>query len=209
MPRPRAQLDTAALARAFAADGLHGTPIDRVASASGLAKPTLYARGGDKEELFALAVEAEVERLIDRLEGADRLSELARALDDHLREAPEGLRLLLVTARHRSSRVALRVERSLDRIPDALAAALGDELLAGACSAAPTRRCTTGRRWRSWPACCPLRRTSVLRTASGPPKASPAGPCTRLSSARPPRAPPRDRCPPRYSPRSTARSSVC
>jgi AcrR family transcriptional regulator len=132
VPRPRAQLDTAALARAFAADGLHGTPIDRVAAAAGLAKPTLYARGGDKEELFALAVEAEVERLIDRLEGADRLGELARALDDHLREAPDGARLLLVTARHRSSRVALRVERSLDRISEALAAALGDELLAGA-----------------------------------------------------------------------------
>ena len=64
MPRPRASLDTAALARAFAADGLHGTSIERVAAVSGLAKPTLYARGGDKEELFALAVEAEVERLL-------------------------------------------------------------------------------------------------------------------------------------------------
>ncbi len=53
MPRPRASLDTAALARAFAADGLHGTSIERVAAAAGLAKPTLYARGGDKEELFA------------------------------------------------------------------------------------------------------------------------------------------------------------
>ena len=70
MPRPRAQLDTAALARAFAADGLHGTPIERVAAAAGVAKPTLYARGGDKEELFALAVEAEVERLLERLDGA-------------------------------------------------------------------------------------------------------------------------------------------
>ena len=53
MPRPRAQLDTAALARAFAAGGLHGTPIDAVAAAAGVAKPTLYARGGSKEELFA------------------------------------------------------------------------------------------------------------------------------------------------------------
>src|SRR5918997_7131624 len=99
MPRPRAQLDTAALARAFAADGLHGTPIERVATEAGLAKPTLYARGGDKEELFALAVEAEVERLLSRLEGGARVSDLARALDAHAREAPEGLRLLLVTAR--------------------------------------------------------------------------------------------------------------
>jgi AcrR family transcriptional regulator len=120
MPRPRAQLDTAALARAFAADGLHGTPIERVAAAAGLAKPTLYARGGDKQELFALAVEAEVERLLDRLDGASRLPELARALDDHLREAPEGMRLLLVTARCGDA----RVERSLDRVSEALTAAL-------------------------------------------------------------------------------------
>jgi AcrR family transcriptional regulator len=127
VPRPRAQLDTAALARAFAADGLHGTSVERVAAAVRLAKPTLYQRGGDKEELFALAVEAEVERLIERLEGADRLSALAGALDDHLRDAPDGARLLLVTARHRGSRVAARVERSLLRIPEALAAALGGE----------------------------------------------------------------------------------
>jgi AcrR family transcriptional regulator len=72
MARPRAQLDTAALARAFAADGLHGTPIDRVAEAAGIAKPTLYARFGDKEELFALAVEAEVERLVARIDAARR-----------------------------------------------------------------------------------------------------------------------------------------
>ena len=143
MPRPRAQLDTAALARAFAADGLHGTPIERVAAGAGLAKPTLYARGGDKEELFALAVEAEVERLIDRLEGADRLADVARALDDHLRDAPEGARLLLLTARHRSSRVAERVERSLARIEEAVGAAVGGDrgallaaaLLGGAVSA--------------------------------------------------------------------------
>ena len=62
--------------------------------------------------------------------------DLARALDAHAREAPEGLRLLLVTARHRSSRVAVRVERSLRRVFDALG---GDEaaaaLLGGAVAA--------------------------------------------------------------------------
>jgi AcrR family transcriptional regulator len=127
MPRPRAQLDTAALARAFAADGLEGTPIERVAAAAGLAKPTLYARGGDKAELFALAVEAEVERLLDRLDGASRVLEVARALDDHLRAAPEGMRLLLVTGRCGASE---RVLRSLDRVPEALAASLPPVLAA-------------------------------------------------------------------------------
>ena len=136
MPRPRAFLDTAALARAFAADGLHGTPIERVAAAAGLAKPTLYARGGDKEELFALAVEAEVERLLSRFEGGARVPDLARALDAHAREAPDGLRLLLLTARHRSSGVAARVERSLRRVFDALGGdAAAAALLGGAVAA--------------------------------------------------------------------------
>jgi AcrR family transcriptional regulator len=135
VPRPRASLDTAALARAFAADGLHGTSIERVAAAAGLAKPTLYARGGDKEELFALAVEAEVERLLDRLDGP-RVGDFARALDAHAREAPEGLRLLLVTARHRSSRVAAQVERSLARVSEALGGgAVAAALLGGAVAA--------------------------------------------------------------------------
>ena len=82
VPRARAQIDTTALAAAFAADGLHGTPIDRVVAAAGVAKPTLYARGGDKEELFALAVEAEVERLLERFEGG--VGQIAAALDQYV-----------------------------------------------------------------------------------------------------------------------------
>src|SRR4051812_20924705 len=120
MPRPRASLDTVALARAFARDGLHGTPIEAVVEACGGAKPTLYARGGDKEELFAVAVEAEVERLLARLGGPSA----AAALDEHLRESPDGMRLLLVTARHTRSRVASRVDASLARVFSALDPAL-------------------------------------------------------------------------------------
>jgi AcrR family transcriptional regulator len=128
MARARAQLDTAALAAAFAADGLHGTGIDHVAAAVGIAKPTLYERFGDKEELFALAVEAEVERLVERLRAAgDSLPALAGALDEHLERSPAGARLLLATARHRRSRIAARVERSLARVPATLATAIRGE----------------------------------------------------------------------------------
>src|SRR3954449_6994718 len=119
MARPRAQLDTSALAGAFAADGLHGTPIDDVAEAVGLAKPTLYARFGDKEELFALAVEAEVERLIARVEAAASLPAVAGALDDHVRASPSGARLLLVTARHPRPRGAPPGEGPAARAPGA------------------------------------------------------------------------------------------
>jgi len=124
--RPRAQLDTDALTRAFAPNGLHGTSIDHVARCAGLAKPTLYQRGGDKEELFAVAVEAEVERLVGRVDAArhDRLAGVADALDRYVRERPDGARLLLSTARHETSRVAARVERSLARVGAAIAGAL-------------------------------------------------------------------------------------
>jgi AcrR family transcriptional regulator len=113
MPRPRAQLDTVALARAFAAGG-PATPIDDVAAAAGVAKPTLYARGGSKAELFALALDAEAERLLERLDGATRASDVARVLDEH---PPEGLRLLLTAG------AADRLLRAID-LPDAHAAAL-------------------------------------------------------------------------------------
>ena len=142
MPRPRALVDTAALARAFAADGLHGTPIEAVVAACGVAKPTLYARGGDKEELFALAVEAEVERLLSRMGTSP-----ARALDDHLQASPEGMRLLLVTARHTRSRVADRVDESLRRV----SAAVGDALL-GAAYAALLGGPSVVEAARGWPA---------------------------------------------------------
>ena len=122
MPRARASIDTAALAAAFAADGLHGTPIDRVVAAAGVAKPTLYARGGDKEELFALAVEAEVERLLERFEGG--VGQIAAALDEYV--TTPGARLLFAGARVGPP------HRSLRRIPIALTAAVGDELVASA-----------------------------------------------------------------------------
>jgi AcrR family transcriptional regulator len=70
MARPRANIDTAALADAFAADGLHGTSSASLAAATGIAKPTLYVHGASKEALFLRAVEAEVERVLSRLYAA-------------------------------------------------------------------------------------------------------------------------------------------
>ncbi len=156
MARARAQINTAALAAAFADGGLHGTSIDRVVEAAGVARPTLYARGGDKEELFALAVEAEVERLIERFEGG--VGQIAAALDEYLDEP--GARLLLVSARVGASE---RVERSLRRIAVALESAVGDEevaavLLGGAYAAL-----------HGGPSVTRLARLLPTRTESGPP----------------------------------------
>src|SRR3954468_4567839 len=72
MPRPRARLDHAAIAAAFAPDGLHGVTAAQVAARAGVAKPTLYAHGRSKEQVFLACVEAEVERLLDRLYEAEQ-----------------------------------------------------------------------------------------------------------------------------------------
>lgn len=134
VPRPRAPLDYAAIARAFAPDGLHGVSSADVARCAGVAKPTLYAHGGSKEGVFLACVEAEVERLLSRLAEADRatralplrsrLTALALAVIEHATRYPEAARLLHVTARHRSSGVAAAVNAALARLPARIALGL-------------------------------------------------------------------------------------
>jgi len=140
MPRPRAHLDAAALADAFAADGLHGTSSDALARALGVAKPTLYVHGTSKDALFLRAVEAEVERVLDRLHAAaaatagrsarDRTTAAARALLEHAARRPAGAHLLARTARHDTSTVAGAVAAALRRIPDRIESGLRRDLAA-------------------------------------------------------------------------------
>ena len=176
MPRPRAQLDTAALAaRVRRRRAARHADRARSRRRSALAKPTLYARGGDKEELFALAVEAEVERLLDASTAGS--IDLARALDDHLREAPDGPGCCS-PPRATGSRAWRRgCERSLRRIPAALTAALGDEVLAAAPARrgdGRARRRPAGRAARAPTARCPT--TRARRPACGQPKRVPRRP---------------------------------
>lgn len=138
--RPRARIDLAALADAFASDGLHGIASGELASAVGVAKPTLYVHGASKDALFLRAVEAEVERVVDRLYAAeratagrsarDRATGAARAILDHGAARPGGARLLWRTAAHGSSSVAAEVEAALRRVPDRIAAGLRRDLAA-------------------------------------------------------------------------------
>jgi AcrR family transcriptional regulator len=138
VPRPRARLDHAAIAAAFAPDGLHGVRAEDVARRAGVAKPTLYAHGRSKEALFLACVEAEAERLLARLYDADvgtrdlgiasRATALARAVLDHAEAHPESARLLHVTARHATSAVAADVDATLDRLPARVAEALRRDL---------------------------------------------------------------------------------
>lgn len=121
----------------FARDGLHGVGMVEVARASGVAKPTLYRAHPSKDALFLACVEAEVERLLERLYEvwagvlagaagaaaplADAIAALAGALLAHADARPDGFRLLFVTADHRDSTVADDVAGALDRIVDRLA----------------------------------------------------------------------------------------
>lgn len=134
MPRPRARLDPAAVTRAFAPDGLHGTTSAEVARCAGVAKPTVYAHGASKEAVFLACVEAEVERLLSALAGAEhatqaaparaRIAALAEAILAHGRETPAAARLLHQTARHAHSSVAGDVDAALARLPVRIATIL-------------------------------------------------------------------------------------
>lgn len=134
MPRPRARLDSAAVTHAFAPDGLHGATSTEIARCAGVAKPTVYARGGSKEAVFLACIEAEVERLISALAQADattrllparaRLTALAGTILAHARDHPAAARLLHVTARHTASGVAAQVDAALGRLPARLASIL-------------------------------------------------------------------------------------
>jgi AcrR family transcriptional regulator len=127
VPRPRAHLDYAAIAAAFAPDGLHGTTAAEVARRARLAKPTLYARGRSKDAVFLACVEAEVERLLGRLGEAElatrgaparpRLAAVAGSIIAHGVELPASARLIHATAAHASSTVAGEVEAALARLP--------------------------------------------------------------------------------------------
>lgn len=134
MPRPRARLDPATVTNAFAPDGIHGTTSAAIASSAGMAKPTIYAHGGTKDGMFLACIEAEVERLLTELSAADlktrasppraRIAALAQAVIDHGRTHPAAARLLHLTARHATSRVAADVDAALARIPAHMAQAL-------------------------------------------------------------------------------------
>lgn len=138
MSRPRSSIDLRAVATAFAPDGLHGVSASEVAQRAGIAKPTLYAHGRSKDAVFLACVEAEVERLLNRLHAAEaptrelglaaRAQAIALALIDHARAHPDAFRLLHVTARHRGSTVAAAVDGALDRVPAWIAATLRRDL---------------------------------------------------------------------------------
>jgi AcrR family transcriptional regulator len=144
MPRPKSTIETAKLTKAFADGGLAGTSAEQLADLAGVAKPTLYAHGHTKESLYLLAVDTEVERLLERLYRAERLTSgrtardraigAAHAILNHGAARPDGLRLLARTAHEHTAPGAQpapgvqAAAAAVARIPDRVSAMLKRDL---------------------------------------------------------------------------------
>jgi AcrR family transcriptional regulator len=86
----------AAATTEFAARGIAGARVDRIAETAGCNKALLYAYFGNKEQLFDLVFTTEVARLIDATPiDAEHVAEYAARLVDYHAAHPEVVRLAL------------------------------------------------------------------------------------------------------------------
>lgn len=146
--RERRVLDHRAAAEVLAGSWEATVTMAQVASALGVAKPTLYRMAGSKEELVRMCVDAESERLLDHLhatlaglDGAPAVelaAEGVRAVARYAADSPGGFRLLFERRGRAACEALDRVEARLaellrrntrqasraPRRPDLLAAAL-------------------------------------------------------------------------------------
>jgi AcrR family transcriptional regulator len=113
----------------FAEEGFDRATMDALAARGAVTKPTLYARFGSKEALFAAAVAREYEirkaRLFDAYGGGEeqpfrgRLHSWVTAYYDLVEERPHGFRLISEGERHPAA--AAIIERSGQEIADRIA----------------------------------------------------------------------------------------
>src|SRR3954469_5915989 len=113
MARPRKSLDLVAVAETLAASSSANVTMDRIAELLNVAKPTLYRMAGSRDELIAICIDAEAERLLGYIRRGSGLSGLLRFADD----SPSGF-LLLFGGRYPEARLAVR--RVESRLADVL-----------------------------------------------------------------------------------------
>jgi AcrR family transcriptional regulator len=128
----------------FAAEGFDRAKMATIAARAGITKPTLYARFGSKDRLFAAAVRREYELRKERLFAAYesdrdepfrlRLSRWNAAYFDFVRERPDGFRL--ISEGERSPAGAEIIEHAngeiVDRIAELVVRVSGHEAREGA-----------------------------------------------------------------------------
>jgi AcrR family transcriptional regulator len=86
----------------FAAKGFDGTSVEEIAERAGVSKPVVYEHFGGKEGLYAVVVDREVRRLLDRVTASlsgDHprvlLEQAANALLDYVERETDGFRILV------------------------------------------------------------------------------------------------------------------
>jgi AcrR family transcriptional regulator len=86
----------------FAARGFDGTSVEEIADKAGVSKPVVYEHFGGKEGLYAVVVDREVSRLLDRITASlvgnhprELLEQAASALLRYIEEETDGFRILV------------------------------------------------------------------------------------------------------------------
>ena len=86
----------------FASKGFDGTSVEEIAEKAGVSKPVVYEHFGGKEGLYAVVVDREVSRLLDRVTASlvgdhprDLLEQAAAALLDYVESDSDGFRILV------------------------------------------------------------------------------------------------------------------
>ena len=86
----------------FAERGFDATSIEEVASRAGVSKPVVYEHFAGKEGLYAVVVDREMKRLLDRVTGAlsgghprELVEQAAVALLDYIETDTDGFRILV------------------------------------------------------------------------------------------------------------------
>src|SRR3954451_24211519 len=83
--------------------GYDGTPIEEIAARADVSKPVVYEHFGGKEGLYAVVVDREMQRLLDRFTSAlsigghprELLERAALVLLDYIEEETDGFRVLV------------------------------------------------------------------------------------------------------------------
>ena len=86
----------------FARKGFDGTSVEEIAERAGVSKPVVYEHFGGKEGLYAVVVDREVRRLLDRITESlvgnhprELLEQAAGALLDYIEKDTDGFRILV------------------------------------------------------------------------------------------------------------------
>ncbi|MGH3273992.1 MAG: TetR/AcrR family transcriptional regulator [Streptosporangiaceae bacterium] len=138
-PRHRIAADEVldAACAVFAAEGFANANMDAIAARAGMTKPTLYARFGPKERLFAAVVRREHAMLSDWVvaeheSGEDepfhqRLHRWVGVYFDFVRERPDGFKLTFEGERHAAAAQAIEeaTDDRIDRITTLVASLSG------------------------------------------------------------------------------------